>query len=453
MIVHARWLTARGTRWLLLAALASGGCEDPGPCGPDGVDCARPVLTTAIVSDAPGAVGGVAYVSLPPGTFPDAEDVAIRNPRTGRTRTVPVQDGGFDPVPVEAKPDDTLELDIRVAGGDVLGFMVTVPPSRRPVVVRTDPPPRKRDVPLNAVMLVVFSEPIDAATVTASSVVLSLGGVPVAGTLAFGDAAHLTVTFTPADSLAAGAEYVLRVTQAIADLDGDALEAPLAVEFGSEPPWALIVSDPAGTSVYASLPPWNSYGERVAIRNRRTGAQVAGEMADGGFDPIPIPADVGDTLEFRMDLTVSTVPAEFLAVVPSRRPPVVVRADPAPGRRDVSPDAVPMFVFSEPVDPATLSNDPVQLLIDGLPVAGTLAFGDAAQLTVSFTPTDPLAVGAEYELLVTQAIGDLDGDTLETSVTVGFATNGDAAGLRARWADPPGELGRHRRGPAVRRSR
>jgi hypothetical protein len=441
VIVHSRGLTSRATRWLLpAAAIAMGGCEDtlpPPRCESEVLLCVRSELTAAIVSDpapyvavAPSAVsrdrapGEVAHVSLPPGLLPDAEQVTIRNPRTGTTRTVPMQDGGFDPVVVDASANDILELDIRTASGAMLGFMVTVPPSRRPIVVRTDPPPRKRDVPLNAMMLVVFSEPIDPATVSPSSVVLSLGGAPVAGTLAFGDSSHLTVTFTPADSLVGGAEYALLVTQGIADRQGESLEAPVTVEFWSEPPWALIVSDPAGGTVYASLPPWNSYGERVVIQNRSTGAQVVAEMVDGGLDPTPLAAAAGDTLDFRMDLTVSDVAFEFFAVVPLGGPPQVVRTDPPPGRRDVAPDAVPLVVFSEPIDAAVLTDSSVQLTLDGAPVAGTFAFGDGAQLRVMFTPAEPLAIGAEYALLVTQAVGDLDGDTLDEPVTVGFATGG-----------------------------
>jgi PKD repeat protein len=55
----------------------------------------------------------------------------------------------------------------------------------------------------------------------------------VAGTLVFGDSAHLTVIFVPDTLLASHAEYVLRVTQAATDLDGDGLEAPVTVGFAT----------------------------------------------------------------------------------------------------------------------------------------------------------------------------------------------------------------------------
>jgi Tol biopolymer transport system component len=141
-------------------------------------------------------------------------------------------EGGFDPVPVPAAAGDTLDVRIDLAGeGGALAFMALVPMRRPPVVVRTDPPPRKRDVPLNAVLLVLFSEPIDPATLTDASVQLMLEGAPVAGMLEVRDGAHLAATFTPAEPLVAGAEYTLVVTQGIKDLDGDALEASASVTF------------------------------------------------------------------------------------------------------------------------------------------------------------------------------------------------------------------------------
>jgi Tol biopolymer transport system component len=186
----------------------------------------------AAVSFSGAAAAGVVYVSLPPGSVPDGERVVITTRGTGVEASAVMMRGGFDPVPVEATAGDTLDVRIEVAGdGAALRFYAVVPPRRPPVVVRTEPPPKKRDVPLNAVLLLVFSEPIDPATVTDVSVQLSQGGALVAGTLAFGDAAHLTVTFTPAASLAAGLEYTLLLTQDVTDLDGTTMEAPVTVTF------------------------------------------------------------------------------------------------------------------------------------------------------------------------------------------------------------------------------
>ena len=147
-------------------------------------------------------------------------------------------------------------------------------------------------------------------------------------------------------------------------------------------------------------------------------------MTDGGFDPVAVAAVAGDTLNLRITITGDTGVREFIGVVPPSQPPVVVRTDPPPQKRDVPLNAVLLVVFSEPIDGATLSASAVQLILNGAPVAGTLAFTDATNLVASFTPAAPLAANAEYTLVVTQAITDLDGDALEVPVTVGFATPG-----------------------------
>jgi len=437
----------------LTLLMVLGACDDAQ--APNQAAAPRSQLATAVVSNpmsgalsaAPAfsgnALGSLVYVSLPPGSVPGGEAVTIVNARTGARRTVTMIDGGFDPVAVDATAGDTLDLDVQVERTDTpLTYMTIVPDRRPPVVVRTEPPPKKRDVPLNVMLLVVFSEPIDPATLTPSAVQLVLDGTPVSGTLAFGDEAHVVATFTPAAPLASGTEYTLVVTQAIADHDGDPLEAPVTVAFtsgaasGPGPwggfPWAFVVSNPAGAAggpAYVSLQPRNSLGEQVLIRTRRTGAQVAAAMVDGGFDPLPVLAQVGDTLDVRLEWSSDAAAFyEFFAVVPDRRAPAVVRTDPPSGQRDVPTSTIPRVVFSEPVDAGTLTAASVQLLLGGTPVPAGLSLGDSAQLTVTLTPAEPLTTGAEYTLLVTSEVADLDGDTTEGPVMVGFATLGPPPG-------------------------
>jgi Tol biopolymer transport system component len=237
-------------------AVATGGCRDvhAPPLAPDPVDASLSALIVsnpaefAVVAN-PAVTPGVVYASLPPGSVPDGESVLIRTRGTGAQTASPMMDGGFDPVPVAATAGDTLEIRITLVGTDEVRTFVSIVPERRPpVVVRTDPPPRRRDVPLNVMLLVMFSEPIDAATVSSGSVQLSVGGIPVSGAVGFGDSAHLSVTFVPAAALAPGAEYTLRVAPGIADLDGDSLGAPVTTTFTTVPTFT------AGTFVRVSPP-------------------------------------------------------------------------------------------------------------------------------------------------------------------------------------------------------
>jgi hypothetical protein len=238
-----------------LAVVAVLGCQDGQ--GPD--NRPTPVLAALIVSNpsvtglaaaAPlrsGSAAGVVFASLPPGNVANGTAVVIQNRRTGAQVTAALVNGGFDPVPVAAAAGDTLDLSISVIGqAQILRFSTLVPAHRPPVIVRTDPPKGKRDVPLNSVMVLIFSEPIDSATLTDSSVKLTLGGVPVAGSLAFSGPSHLDVTFTPAQPLTAGSDYALVMSQEIEDLTGESLPAPVTVSFATT---IVNASDSVGTYV------------------------------------------------------------------------------------------------------------------------------------------------------------------------------------------------------------
>lgn len=270
-------MTARILRYsrpamaLAVATLWAGACDDTRPPSepPSEPDVSSPEeeapsLSSLIVSNPMASSTGpsaglflsgssssddIVFISLPPGSVPNAERVSIRGRETGSEATTVMVDGGFDPIPIVAMVGETLELQIDFDDGEREEFISEVPPKRPPIVVRTDPPPQRRDVPLNAVLLVVFSEPVDAETLTPSSVQLLLdGGVPVDGIVASGNDANLAATlatFAPAEPLLPEAEYTLRVTQEVEDLDGDALEAPATVEFETEPEGSAEPTDPS----------------------------------------------------------------------------------------------------------------------------------------------------------------------------------------------------------------
>ena len=262
-----------------------------------------PILLSASTADKPVPV---AYVSLPPGTFPTGVAATIQNRRTGASLTVAILNGGFDPVPVPAVSGDSLDIQIRMAGGGAPTTLVRpVPGKRPPRVVRTHPPRGKRDVALNTRILVVFSEPINVSTLTETSFELLQGTVRVAGQLAFADSAHLTAVFTPAAPLREDAEYHVIATQDIRDVDGEALETPLETEFRTVPTaatlsgriafatWSTIsvintdgtgrasVIDDDGQGWTYMSPAWSPDGSKIAF----------GSSRDGGWDIYVINAD------------------------------------------------------------------------------------------------------------------------------------------------------------------
>jgi Big-like domain-containing protein len=312
MISHIGRRWARVGSVLVAATLWLVGCDGDGILN-DGAPSPPPLTVSDPVTGASGtaAAGGlgfsglagsddVVYVSMAPGTVAGGVAASIRNDRTGATAVVTMADGGFDPVAIEASPGDTLMIDIELPGGESsLVLTRVVPGARRPIVVRTQPPPGKRDVPLSAAVLVVFSEPIDEGTVTHANVQLvRRDGTRVSGDLRFLGADHLAVAFLPAAPLARGAPYQLVVTSRIGDLDGEALAHLISVEFTTDTATPTVASisvtpesvavwqgdtvsftaaprDSSGAPLFGRSVQWTSSDEAVAIVDSLTGRVAA----------------------------------------------------------------------------------------------------------------------------------------------------------------------------------
>lgn len=172
------------------------------------------------------------FVSLPPGSVPGRTSATIRNLQSQVAATVAVSGGGFDPFPLDAIVGDTLETEVQGFGGShTVRYVMRVPASAPPIVVRTEPSSGKRDVPLNATIIIVFSEPIDPGAITGDGIRVRQGGSAIAGQLRFVDDWHVAVEFVPSVPLPPDAELEFSVTDDIRDLDGDQLAEPVSVTF------------------------------------------------------------------------------------------------------------------------------------------------------------------------------------------------------------------------------
>lgn len=220
------------------------GCSDS-PSGPVDTPPPEGLIVSDLVSTpgiapavgmlaAPARSAGeeVAYVSLPPGTVPAGNWATMRRVGDDGSIVTAVLSGGFDPVAVTAQAGDSIDVIVRdAAGTTVLQARLAVAARRPPVVVRTDPPRKKTDVPLNAAIVVVLSEPVAEASLSGSSVRLLRGTVPVAGTVRLLQGSGSVVAFIPDAPLARSTLYRLVVSRAVRDLEGDALAAGVTVAF------------------------------------------------------------------------------------------------------------------------------------------------------------------------------------------------------------------------------
>ncbi len=121
------------------------------------------------------------------------------------------------------------DLRLGAASGDSVHYAQQVKPIRAVKVVRTEPK-GGTDVPLNAAIVVVFSEPMDSASITPQTVQLLVGGQQVSTHVVLAlDGLRAVVT---ADAgLAAQTRYRLRVTPAPKAVSGQSLGQQKDVDF------------------------------------------------------------------------------------------------------------------------------------------------------------------------------------------------------------------------------
>ena len=299
-MIQRRSLLAAGTMLVVLA----GSCQDttaprrPGPAG---------ISPTAIVSDptgteelaartgaAAGAADPVTYVSFPPGTFSTSGQggaLTVLNQRTIASLTTGLQDGGLDPIPLPAEPGDTLAFTVDTGGAPSIEFIIEVPDAKRPTVVRTDPKSGKRDVPLNIQLRVIFSEPVNPATVTNSTLVVEQQRSPVEGDIEVSPDG-LQASFQPTVPLLPETDYTISVGTGILDIDGSPLEAPVTARFTTAPSG----SAPGSASSDISFA---GYDLDIHLINA-DGTFLRGIAADGPAhrDGGPVWSPVGDRMAF-----------------------------------------------------------------------------------------------------------------------------------------------------------
>jgi alpha-tubulin suppressor-like RCC1 family protein len=209
----------------------------------------------------------------------------------------------------------------------------------------------------------------------------------------------------------------------------------------SDPVGALVGTGSLATAnqgvTYISASPGTfPRAQEITITNEANGQSQTVDVEAGGFDPVAIEAEPGDTLGFLVRNTDGST-SEYLTLVPPRKRPRVVRTVPPKGATDVVLSAAVMVVFSEPIDGNTSTTETVQLLLDGVPVDGTLELSDDG-LRASFTPAAPLQPATAYTLVITTGVLDLQGDALDEEVLATFTTAGGLdAGFRHTCATRP----------------
>lgn len=177
-----------------------------------------------------GASTSVVFVSAFPGTVAHAATAVVAIGGTSLAGPAMAFDGGFDPVPVPAHAGDRIEVVLTDSAGSATTVTATVSARARPRVVRTSPAPRRTDVPLNAIMRVVFSTPMTVESVR-EGVRLTREGAPVAAEVEPGDSRGVAFDLVPTDNLVPATDYVLEIAPVVEDVNGTPLGEAVTAPF------------------------------------------------------------------------------------------------------------------------------------------------------------------------------------------------------------------------------
>ena len=296
----------------------------------------------------------------------------------------------------------------------------------RPRLLATSPNNNAFDVPVNALIVMNFSEPLDAIDVVRGIQVLAGGEIlPVSTSLSNG---NRRVTLTSPGSLSISALHTVVFSTEITDIVGNPLDNPGSFSFttndlGDVTRPSLSVVEPlngaggVGTNTDIMI----RFSERINpltvttsqffIEFNNTGVDVPGtiivepDLMTARFTPAA-PLLGGTTYLVRLftgiqDLVGNTyvgssIPASFTtAANEDVIAPTVTVVSPQDGQTAVSVNGRVQVQFSEPLDFFSVGDDALIVSAGGVPIAGSTSLSGGRNV-LTFTPSESLAVDTLY---------------------------------------------------------
>ncbi|MBI5186640.1 MAG: Ig-like domain-containing protein [Nitrospinae bacterium] len=299
-------------------------------------------------------------------------------------------------------------------------------------------------LPIDRKATVIFSEAMDPLTITKRTFTLKKGTKRVSGKVTY---AGVTATFTPASNLKNNTEYTCTVTTGAKDLAGNAL--------ASDYVWSWTTgssTDTTAPTVSSTVPANGATGvatnEQVAaafsemmdpltittanFTLTQGTTPVSGTVAYVGvtaaFSPLsPLAAETLYTATITTgakDLAGNALASNFVwtfttGAAADTTAPTVSSTNPANGATGVALNQQVAAVFTETMDPLTITTANFTLTQGTTPVSGTVAYVGA---TASFSQLSPLAASTLYTATITTGAKDLAGNALAVDKVWSFTT-------------------------------
>ncbi|WP_334189881.1 Ig-like domain-containing protein [Noviherbaspirillum sp.] len=336
----------------------------------------------------------------------------------------------------------------------ILGAGVA-PETIRPTVTLTSPVAGATNVAINSKITATFSEDMDPASITGATVTLTgPGASPVAGTVTYSAGAK-TTTFTPTNPATLPASTLMTgtITSGARDLAGNALAGNVVWTFttGAAPDTTaptVISADPANaaTGVAVNKKIAAAFSEAMDPATITAASFTVTGPGTASVPGLVTYAAAGNTASFSpaSNLTANTLYTATIGTqsrdlagnalagnfawtfttgaAPDTTAPTVISTDPANTAVGVAVNKKITAVFSEAMDPATISTGTFTLARAGTtPVSGTVTYA-ANGTTAAFTPTGSLAANTSYTATISTGSRDMAGNALAGNVVWTFTT-------------------------------
>ncbi len=308
-----------------------------------------------------------------------------------------------------------------------------------PIVIATSPTTGETNVALGTPISFTFNEEMNPATINQSSFTAVYGSTSLAGTFTY---SGNTATFTPSSNLLVNTTYVCKITTAVKDLRGNALQEDYIWTFSTglnlQP--TIISTDPisneTGVALNKIITATFNMPMDVATINASTFTLKQGLVPLSGVVIL-----TGDTASFTPDVALVsntiytaliTTGAKNLAGISiaanyewnfttgNTIAPNVTITDPYNNENGVALNKVISATFNMPMDIATLTAATFTLKIGTLPVSGIVTYSGS---TAYFTPTVNLVSNTNYIATITTGAKNVAGISLASNYVWNFSTH------------------------------
>ena len=303
-----------------------------------------------------------------------------------------------------------------------------------PVVSSTIPLNGAFGVPLNQIVSINFNEEMNPETIDLSSIIITAGNVAIPGTISY---SGLTATFRPSSRLTTNTLYTGKVTTAVKDVAGNALQTDYIWTFTTGLNPLVVSTDPANLAVDVSpnkiitatfnmsMNPATLNASTFTIKQGTT--VIPGTITYAGtmvtFTPTT-PLDENKiytgTITKGAENTIGTeLASDYVWTFTTGLRPLVISTIPANNAIGVPLNQAISATFNMPMNALTLIGTTFTVSQGTNPVLGIISYTGS---TVTFTPSVPLAGNTLYTATITTAAKNLAGTPLANNYVWTFTT-------------------------------